>query len=130
VEKNPYKVLGVTPSASEEEIKTAYKSLVKKYHPDKYQATDLKELAEEKLSEVNVAYDTIMKQRASGNNNYSNNSSYSGYNTQQNYSYNRQNPYRQPNNSNIGANACDICSCLICSDCCCECCGGDLIGCC
>ena len=42
---NPYKVLGVSEGASQEEIRAAYLKLVKKYHPDKYTDTDLKELA-------------------------------------------------------------------------------------
>lgn len=63
---NPYEVLGVSENASEEEIKRAYKELVKKYHPDKYQNNPLADLAEEKLQEVNEAYDMIMKGKASG----------------------------------------------------------------
>ena len=42
---NPYKVLGVNEGASQEEIRAAYLKLVKKYHPDKYIDSDLKELA-------------------------------------------------------------------------------------
>ena len=52
---NPYKVLGVNEGASQEEIRSAYLKLVKKYHPDKYTDSDLKELANEKLVEVNEA---------------------------------------------------------------------------
>lgn len=63
---NPYEILGVKENASEEEIKTAYRELVKKYHPDKYQNNPLSDLAEEKLREVNEAYDMIMKNKASG----------------------------------------------------------------
>lgn len=59
--KNPYEVLGVKEGASEEEIKRAYRELVKKYHPDQYQDNPLSKLAEEKLREVNEAYDFIMK---------------------------------------------------------------------
>ena len=63
---DPYEVLGVRQGASEEEIRAAYKELVKKYHPDKYQNNPLSDLAEEKLQEVNEAYDMLMKVRNSG----------------------------------------------------------------
>ena len=59
--KNPYEVLGVSPSASEDEIKAAYRNLAKKYHPDKYAGTDLSDLATEKMQEINEAYDAICK---------------------------------------------------------------------
>ncbi len=63
---DPYKVLGVNPSASDAEIKTAYRSLAKKYHPDRYKGHDLEDLAGERLKEINEAYDTIQKQRQGG----------------------------------------------------------------
>ena len=58
---NPYEVLGIKEGASEEEIKRAYRELVKKYHPDQYRDNPLSKLAEEKLREVNEAYDYLMK---------------------------------------------------------------------
>ena len=58
---NPYEVLGIKEGASEEEIKAAYKELVKKYHPDKYADNPLSDLAEEKMQEINEAYDMLMK---------------------------------------------------------------------
>lgn len=58
---NPYKVLGVSDDATNEEIRAAYLSLVKKYHPDKYTDPDLKALANEKLKEINEAYDQLTK---------------------------------------------------------------------
>ena len=67
---NPYEVLGISENASEEEIKKAYKELVKKYHPDKYQNNPLADLAEEKLQEVNEAYDMLMKKNGSSGYNY------------------------------------------------------------
>ncbi len=60
--RDPYEVLGIRQGASEEEIKAAYRELVKKYHPDKYQDNPLADLAEEKLREVNEAYETLMRQ--------------------------------------------------------------------
>ena len=54
---DPYSVLGVSPSASKDEIKKAYRSLAKKYHPD---ANPGNAAAEQKMKEINAAYDAIM----------------------------------------------------------------------
>lgn len=209
--KNPYEVLGIREGASEEEIKKAYRELVKKYHPDQYRDNPLSKLAEEKLREVNEAYDHLMKNFSSGaGGSYSrggphghgsadgwsssgsdffnqvkshinsgnirvaedmldstrnrpadwyylkglifmrkgwydeaynhiqravnmdpSNYEYRSALNRMNASYNayRTNPFnsvhyrREPD-------LCTICQCLWCSDCCCECMGGDLIGCC
>jgi len=56
---DPYKILGVNQNATQEEIKTAYRSLVKKYHPDKYADHPLGDLAEEKMQQINQAYDML-----------------------------------------------------------------------
>ncbi len=69
--KNPYEVLGVSPNATDEEVKKAYRELAKKYHPDAYAGNPLADLAAEKMKEINEAYDTINKQRASGSRSYS-----------------------------------------------------------
>lgn len=206
---NPYKVLGVNEGATNEEIRAAYLSLVKKYHPDKYTDPDMKQLANEKLKEINEAYDQLTKNPGkTASNGYSgaaygaggHGGSYSGpeadrfvrarslinagnldgaktildsiqtrnaewyylygiiylrqgwydkareflgraYRTEpgnaeyaQAYNTLRYtgNPYSRPRQSTSYGNcsACDICSGLMCADCCCECMGGDLIRCC
>ena len=60
---NPYRVLGVSESATQEEIRAAYLALVKKYHPDRYADGPLKDMAEEKLKEINRAYELIGKRQ-------------------------------------------------------------------
>ncbi len=206
---NPYKVLGVNEGATNEEIRAAYLSLVKKYHPDKYTDPDMKQLANEKLKEINEAYDQLTKNPGkTASSGYSgaaygaggHGGSYSGpeadrfvrarslinagnldgaktildsiqtrnaewyylygiiylrqgwydkareflgraYRTEpgnaeyaQAYNTLRYtgNPYSRPrqNTSYGNCSACDICSGLMCADCCCECMGGDLIRCC
>lgn len=65
---DPYKVLGVSRDATDEEIKKAYRNLARKYHPDNYVNNPLADLVEEKMKEINEAYDMIQKQRAAGSN--------------------------------------------------------------
>jgi len=57
-------VLGVSPNASDEEIKQAYRALVKKYHPDNYVNNPIADLAAEKMAQINTAYETIQKMRS------------------------------------------------------------------
>lgn len=97
--RDPYEVLGVKQGASDEEVKKAYRELARKYHPDNYQNNPLADLAEEKMKEINEAYDAITKGRA-GQSGYS--SGYSGgYSSsayQQGYSGAYQQGYRQSGN--------------------------------
>lgn len=208
---DPYKILGVSPDASDDEIKKAYRELARKYHPDKYRDSDLADLASEKMKEVNAAYEEIKKMRENGGSqgnakqnaggSYAGNTSSSGnprynevrrlinsgndvqaeklldevptgernaewnfllgcimvkrgyfvdaqryfdiavsmdphnpeYRSAQEHLRTRANGYGggyRTTQSGGGCSACDVCSGLLCADCCCECCGGDLISCC
>ena len=218
---DPYQVLGVSPSATDEQIKSAYRELARKYHPDNYVNNPLADLAQEKMKEINEAYDQIQRQRkqqqqsysgqASANRGYSNagysRQSYSGQGRSQfadirqllnsnrlseaeellegipqqrrdaewyylrgrvfyvhgwldqAYSYYTRAVQMNPGHAEYqtalnqlmwqrntgrpsggygdyrnvqsgGMSGCDMCSGLICADCCCECMGGDLISCC
>lgn len=201
--KDPYTILGVSRGATDEEIKKAYRALARKYHPDNYAGSDLADVAEEKMKEVNEAYDLITKMRASGNGGTHSGTSSGGYTSgnyaeiryrinegrysdaeilldavpasqrgaewnflkgcvmmQRGYYFDAQkyvetacyldptnmeyrqmkqrmratasgydSPYRTASYGNTCSGT-DCCTSLICADCLCECCGGDLIRCC
>ena len=63
---DPYKVLNIPSTATDEEVKKAYRALARKYHPDNYHDNPLADLAQEKMKEINEAYDTITKMRSGG----------------------------------------------------------------
>lgn len=208
--RNPYEVLGIKEGTDVEGIKKAYKELVKKYHPDQYRDNPLSDLAEEKLKEINEAYDYLMKKMEgqSGARSYrpqeepryrnSQDDPGRGYYDQVRMYINMGNiaaaeqilngisfrggewyylrglilmrrgwyneavtslktavdmepgnfEYREALNRVMNANRqyqstvyqrrgygnepdlCGLCQCLICTDCCCECMGGDFISCC
>ena len=192
--RDPYSILGLTPDASTDDVKKAYRELAKKYHPDVNADNPLKHLADEKMKEINEAYDTIMKMRESGNTYYDSSASdnaniarasslisqgryaearivldsvsVSSRNAEWYYlsgvlqtksgmyfdarasfeEASRRDPanprYREAlrrvsqngaysgGSSASGCSGCDMCTGLLCADCLCECCGGDLIRCC
>lgn len=80
---DPYRVLGVDRSSSMEEIKKAYRTLSRKYHPDANINNPLKEEAEAKFKEVQQAYQQIINEHEHGYTNTgnasSNNNGYSGF---------------------------------------------------
>ena len=198
---DPYKILGVSKNASNEEIKKAYRDLARKYHPDNYVNNPLSNLVEEKMKEINEAYDMIQKER--NERSYSGNKSGSGdmysgeyvrirelirtarlveaetmlnyiptkdrngewnflkgcilekkgwyfdaqkffeaacYMDPDNEEYqdalnkikqtaNSFGGYRATNINRSGCSLCQLCTSLLCADCCCECLGGDIIRC-
>jgi DnaJ like chaperone protein len=60
-----YRILEITPDASDEELKKAYRRMAVKYHPDKvaHLGEDVQKAANAKFQEVNLAYENIKKQR-------------------------------------------------------------------
>ena len=197
---DPYKILGVDRNATDDVIKEAYRKLARKYHPDNYGDNPLSDLAEEKMQEINQAYDAIvnMRKRGSKGSDWSYDTQNSAFpevrnlikqnlleqaqelldgvppqernaewyflngtvlyrrgwfdqaytsfvnasrmdpsnmeyrnavnNAQRQASRQHNNPYRTYSGS--GCSSSDMCLGLCCADTCCECLGGDLIGCC
>lgn len=87
---NPYEILGIKPDATDAEIKSAYRKLIKQYHPDQYGDNPLRELAAEKMREINGAYDQLTKGNKGSKSNYS---SSSNYNNTSNSSNNSSDSY-------------------------------------
>lgn len=84
---NPYEVLGIKPGATQDEIKSAYRKLIKQYHPDKFIGNPLKDLAEEKMMQINEAYDALTKNGGSTNSNTSSYNNTNSYSNSSNGSY-------------------------------------------
>ena len=63
---DPYSILGVSRTATDEQVKKAYRDLARKYHPDNYVDNPLADLAQEKMKQINEAYDQVQKERAGG----------------------------------------------------------------
>ena len=63
---DPYKVLGVSRDASDDEVKKAYRTLSRKYHPDANINNPNKDQAEEMFKLVQQAYNQIMREREGG----------------------------------------------------------------
>ena len=74
---DPYSILGVSSNASDDEVKKAYRELARKYHPDNYHDNPLADLAQEKMKEINEAYNEIIRMREGGGS-YHPGSGYSG----------------------------------------------------
>ncbi len=74
--RDPYEVLGVPSSATDEEVKQAYRNLARKYHPDNYHDSPLADVAQEKMKEINEAYEEVQSMRKNGG---AGQNSYGGY---------------------------------------------------
>ena len=68
---NPYDILGLSPGATDEEIKKAYRALSRKYHPDANVNNPNKEQAEERFKEIQQAYNQIMQEKQKGGSSFS-----------------------------------------------------------
>ncbi len=77
--RDPYQVLGVSPNATDEELKKAYRDLARKYHPDNYHDNPLADLAQERMKETNEAYEAVQSQRKRSSGDQS---GYGGYGAQ------------------------------------------------
>lgn len=132
--KDPYKVLGLDQNATKDEVKKAYYSLAKKYHPDMQKDLVAKELAEEKMAEINEAYDMIQSgQTGNSNQQTHQDNPYTNYGNpwqqQQTWYDNRTYGNRQ-RPENQSSSCCNTLCCLCLMDNMMESLGGDCVPCC
>lgn len=68
MQKNPYEVLGISPNATDEQIKDAYRRLARRYQTNEFGTDPMSDIARQKMRELDEAYDEIMqhKRRPSG----------------------------------------------------------------
>lgn len=76
---DPYEVLGLKRGASDEEVKKAYRTLSRKYHPDANVNNPNAAQAEEKFKQVQAAYEQIMKEKEQGYSGYGSTNGYGGF---------------------------------------------------
>ncbi len=107
--RDPYEVLGISRNATDDEVKSAYRDLARKYHPDNVANSAnpaASELFEEKMKEINEAYDTIVTNRRNGTDRTTDYSASSGSNTSGGYSgYSNQNTSNSYSNNYSGNNS-------------------------
>lgn len=134
---DPYQVLGISPSASPEEVREVYLDLVRRYHPDNYQDEYAKTRAQEKMNEINEAYDAITHTGQEQADRPHNAGQQAGkpWDSFFGSDWTNRRPNQEPASPYYRGSACgdDLCgklSCLCLADSCCECCGGDLVPCC
>lgn len=131
--KDPYQVLGVSRHASKEEVKEHYRSLAKKYHPDRYEDPYAKEMAEEKMREINAAYDAITSGELPQQEQRSPFGQWTAQSPRERQAQSTWGGGRQSQpyyGRRGGCSTCDFLTCLCCADSLCECMGGDLVPCC
>ena len=65
--RDTYQILGIPRTATDDELKKAYRTLARKYHPDNFAGSAAQAAgAEEKMKEINAAYEEIQKERSGG----------------------------------------------------------------